>query len=140
MVILEGTDGVGKTSTIKALKDFDLQDRDKFISKYMDFNISLEKRAKLYYDYLKNRHDIVIFLINNDKEELERRVYSREVIDEYDCLTYLYNLLYLETYLYMENKEMLNNKLFLINTTNMTIEDMALAVKKIIENKERKGI
>ena len=98
MIVLEGTDVVGKTSVINKLKDYQLFDRDRIICKLFDFNISLIDRVNQLKEYLNNNY--IIFLINNDKEELERRINSRKTIDEYDKYTYIYNLLYLETYLY----------------------------------------
>ena len=101
MIALEGTDAVGKTSVINNLKNYQLLDRDKNICRLFDFDISLIDRVNKLKEYLKNNKNYIIFLINNDKEELERRVNLRKTIDEYDKYTYLYNLLYLETYLYM---------------------------------------
>ena len=95
MIVLEGTDAVGKTSVINKLKDYQLFDRDRIICKLFDFNISLIDRVNQLKEYLNNNKNYIIFLINNDKEELERRINSRKTIDEYDKYTYIYNLLYL---------------------------------------------
>ena len=68
MIILEGTDAVGKTSTIHELKKENIicLDRSKdVISKYMLFDYSLEYRASKYYQYLKENDCIIIFLVNN---------------------------------------------------------------------------
>ena len=109
MIILEGTDAVGKTSTIHELKKENIicLDRSKdMISKYMLFDYSLEYRASKYYQYLKENDCIIIFLVNNDKDELERRVRTRNEIGKYDLEAYQYNQLYLETYEYMKNRNM----------------------------------
>ena len=74
MVILEGTDAVGKTSVIKLLKEYKLKDRDKNICKLFDFNISLLERVIKLKKYLDNNNNYVIILINNDRNELEKRV------------------------------------------------------------------
>lgn len=132
MIILEGCDAVGKTTTINALKKYDIKDRDKLISKYMNFNISTEERANFYYDYLSKTDNIIIFLINNDKEELERRVKDREIQDEYDKMAYLYNLLYLETYNYMEYKN-LNKNLYLVDTTSLSVTEQIKKVEDLIK-------
>ena len=137
MIILEGTDAVGKTSTIELLKDYNLQDRDKYISKYMDVDISLQKRANLYYEYIKKHNNVILFLINMNKNELERRISLRNSIDKYDELTYLYNLLYLETYIYMEKNNMLDNKLYLIDVTGLTIDKQTSKIKTLIDNINR---
>ena len=54
------------------------------ICKLFDFNISLIDRVNQLKEYLNNNKNYIIFLINNDKEELERRINSRKTIDEYD--------------------------------------------------------
>ena len=133
MIALEGTDAVGKTSVINNLKEYQLFDRDKVICKLFDFNISLTDRVNQLKEYLNNNKNYIIFLINNDKEELERRVNSRETIDEYDKYTYLYNLLYLETYLYMEMNNLLYGKLFMVDCTNLSLEEQTNRVKEILD-------
>ncbi len=140
MIVLEGTDAVGKTSVINNLKEYNLIDRDKEICKLMDFHISLITRSNKLSKYLKNTNNNIIFLINNDKKELERRINLRSVIDEYDKYTYLYNLLYLETYLYLEHNNMLYNHLYMVDCTNLTIEEQTNKVKELIDSLERKDL
>ena len=134
-IIIEGTDGVGKTSTINELKKEHIicQDRSKdIISKYKMFNVDMEYRTKKYYEFLKNNDCIVIFLINNDKKELMRRIYSRKKISDFDLQAYEYNILYKDTYLYMKENNMLNNKLFMIDCTGLSLNEQINKVKKII--------
>ena len=133
MIILEGTDAVGKSSVIKNLEGYQLLDRDKNICKLFDFNVSLLERINKLKEYLNNNKNHVIFLINNDKEELERRVSLRDIIDEYDKYTYLYNLLYLETYLYMEKNDLLSDKLFMVDCTGLNLEEQTSKVREIID-------
>ena len=133
MFILEGTDAVGKTTVINNLKEYEIKDRDKNICKLIDFDISLIDRVNKLKNYLNDTKDYIIFLINNDKIELERRVNLRKVIDEYDKYTYLYNLLYLETYLYMEQNNLLNDKLYMIDCTNLNIEEQTNKVRNLIK-------
>ena len=135
MIILEGTDAVGKTSVINSLKEYNIKDRDIYISSLMNFDISLKTRSNKLNEYLKNINDYVIFLINNDSNELERRVNSRSVIDEYDRLTYLYNILYFETFLYMKYNNLLENKLYMIDCTNLSIKEESEKVKELIIKK-----
>ena len=135
MIILEGTDAVGKTSTINEPKKENIicVDRSKdMISKYMLFDYSLEYRANKYYQYLKENDCKVIFLVNNDRDELERRVKMRNQIGKYDLEAYQYNQLYLETYEYMKEHNMLENKLFLIDVTHLTLEKQVEKVKEFI--------
>lgn len=138
-IILEGTDGVGKTSTIKELNKYNIicQDRSKdIISKYMMFDIDMNTRAKKYYEFLKKNDCTVIFLINNNKEELMKRIYSREKISEFDLQAYEYNILYKDTYLYMKKNKMLNNKLFMIDCTGLSLSEQVQEVKNLIERNE----
>ena len=134
MIILEGTDAVGKTSVINNLENYKLIDRDKNICRLINFNISLIDRVKKLNEYLKRTHNHVIFLINNDQKELERRINLREVVDEFDRYTYLYNLLYLETYLYMKKNNLLNNQLFMVDCTGLNVSKETQEVKKLINN------
>ncbi|MBR3117330.1 MAG: hypothetical protein IKF36_05630 [Bacilli bacterium] len=133
MIILEGTDAVGKTSVINNLSDYKLLDRDKNICGLFDFNVSLVDRANKFKKYLDSNENYVIFLVNNDKDELERRIQLRETVDEYDKYAYLYNLLYLETYLYMKQKNLLGNKLFMVDCTGLSLEEETIKVKEIID-------
>lgn len=134
MIVLEGTDAVGKTSVINTLSDYELLDRDKNICKLFDFNVSLVDRANKLKKYLDTNKNYVIFLINNDRAELERRIQLREAVDEYDKYAYLYNLLYLETYLYMKQKNFLGDKLFMVDCTGLSLEEETMKVKEIIDN------
>lgn len=138
MIILEGTDAVGKTSIIKNLPDYQLLDRDKNICKLFVFDISLLKRVELLLEYLKTNDNKIILLINNDQEELERRVNLRKTHDEFDKYTYLYNLLYLETYLFMEKNNLLNNRLFMVDCTGLNILEETNKVKRLIDNRIRR--
>jgi len=135
-IILEGTDGVGKTETIKRLlmDGIVCQDREmSVISKNMLFDISMEDRAMLYYEYLSSNDKHIIFLINKDKEELERRINSREVLSEFDLDAFKYNSLYEETYLYMKNKNMLQGKLHLVDCTGLDLNSQIKVIKDKIQ-------
>lgn len=136
MIILEGTDAVGKTSTINELKKDNIicEDRSRdIISRYMLFDYSTEYRSKIYHEFLKKTDCLVIFLINNDKEELKRRVLSRKKISKFDLQASLYNELYKETFYYMKEHNMLENKLFLVDVTNLSLEEQVAKVKKVIQ-------
>ena len=137
MIILEGTDAVGKTSVINSLSSYNLIDRDKNISKLFMFDISLLERVNKLNKYLKDNNNLVIFLVNNDKEELERRVNLRKIHDEFDKYTYLYNLMYLETYLYMEQNNLLEDKLYMVDCTDLNIEEENNKVKRLIDKIRR---
>lgn len=135
MVILEGCDAVGKTSTIEILKNIGINcsDRSKDVfSKYMVESVSLRERTRIYFEYLSIHDDLVIFLINNDKEELERRISLRPIKNEFDEKAYFYNQLYQETFNYMKENDMLNNRLFLVDVTGLSLEEQANKVKETI--------
>lgn len=134
-IILEGTDGVGKTATIAKLREegIECQDRSKdIISKYMLFTVSMEERVKQYEKYFKKSDMKVIFLINNNGDELMKRIYSREVIGEFDLEAVAYNKLYLDTYEYMKKRNLLQDKLYLVDCTNLTLEEQVQKVKGVI--------
>lgn len=134
MIVLEGTDAIGKTSVINNLGNYELVDRDKNICNLMDFRISLNERVIKLKDYLEKSKRKVIFLINNDREELERRISARTKIDEFDKYAYLYNLLYLETYIYMEKNNLLNDNLFMIDCTGLTLTEEIQKVKEKVKS------
>ena len=133
--ILEGTDGVGKSTTIESLIKEGIICRDRemeIFSKNMMFEIPMSLRANIYNEYLKNHKDLVIFLINKDKEELERRINSRNHISEFDLEAYRYNKLYLDTYLYMIENNLTEDKLKLFDATGLTEKEQKEGVKKLI--------
>ena len=135
--IIEGTDAVGKSTTVDKLLSMGILCRERsmdMFSKYMEFTVPLEERVEHYYEYLKNHEEKVIFLVNHDKMELERRVSLRDVISEFDKKAYEYNQLYFETYQYMMEHDMLEGKLFLVDCTNLTFEEQVEKVKNIIIN------
>lgn len=132
-IIFEGTDGVGKTSTIIGLINLGIVclDRSEEICKYMLFDVDKKTRCEAYKKYLEESPYKVIFLINNSKEELERRIYSRKEISDFDKLAYEYNLLYKDTYEAMQKYDV-SNKLEMIDCTNLSLEEQINKVKKYI--------
>lgn len=136
-IIIEGTDGVGKTTTIvKLLEDGIIcQDRcEEVISKKMLFNINMEERAKAIYEkYFSNEQDtIIIFLVNLDKRELEKRINSREKISEFDLEAYEYGILYKDTYEFMIKKYDTKGRLLMADCTGLNIEQQYNKVKDLI--------
>ena len=134
--ILEGTDGVGKSSTIKELAKEGIvcYDRSKdVISRYMLFDIDTETRTKKYEEFLKNSNVKVIFMVNNNEDEITKRIYSREKISEFDKKANEYNKLYLDTYNYMEKHNMTHDNLVLVDCTNLTFDEQVNRIKQIIK-------
>ena len=66
------------------------------------------------------------------QEELLRRVYSRDTISKFDLEAPQYNQLYLDTYNYMKADHKIYGKLFLVDCTNLTLEEQVEEVKKVI--------
>lgn len=133
--IIEGTDGVGKSVTIEELlkQGIICQDRcTDVISSNMLFDISMEERVKKYQEYLKIIDKKIIILVNNDKNELEKRINQRTKISKFDKQAYEYNNLYLKTFKFMKEHNMLMNKLFLVDTTNLSIKEQTEKVKNNI--------
>lgn len=71
-------------------------------------------------------------MINNNKEKLIKRIYSRGKISTFDLQAYGYNTLYLYTYNYMRKHDMLINKLFLVDVTNLSLYAQINKVKDVI--------
>ena len=133
--IIEGSDGVGKSITIEKLLDYGIicQDRSNdVISKYMMFDVSMEERVNHYHEYLKNTDKRIIFMINNDSDELLRRINSREEISDFDLDTVKYNQLYLDTYNYMKERNLLCNKLIIVDVSGLSIFEQVSEIKKLI--------
>ena len=134
-IYLEGTDAVGKTTTIENLKKDNLIcfDRNKeMISKYMLDKYSTKTRSLKYQKYLKENDCIIIFLINNNYNELQKRIMARKEINSFDLEFKKYNEMYKETYAYMRKNNMLENKLFLIDVTNLSIAEQTKKVHDLI--------
>lgn len=133
--IIEGTDGVGKSTTIEELLKQGIICQDRcmdVISVNMLFDVPMEERVRKYQDYLKKINKNVIILVNKDRKELERRINLRTRLSEFDKQAYEYNNLYLETFNYMKKHNMLMNKMFLVDTTNLSVEQQVNKVKEII--------
>ncbi len=134
-IILEGTDGVGKTTTAAYLKrdGVEVFDRDRdVISKYMLFHVDMETRASVYEAYLRENDVLVIFMVNHNREEISQRIQARERISEFDKQANEYNDLYHETYLYMTRRGMTHGKLLLADCTGLSFDDQIRLIKSLI--------
>lgn len=133
--VIEGTDGVGKTTTITSLvhQGIVCKDRSKVICRYMLFNVSMQDRCSAYKAYLeKETTDLIIFLVNSSREELEARIKGRgKVISEFDKMAYEYNCLYQETYEEML-KYQLSNPIELVDCTGLSLKEQVEKVKEVI--------
>ncbi len=132
---LEGTDGIGKTSAIEGLLTEGIVCFDRnldVICKYMLFNVSMTERIARYKKYLENTKDRILFLVNMDKDEIRQRINSRDIISDFDKYAVEYNQLYYETFKEMEKKDYLNDKLFLLDCTNLSMEEEKNKIKEIV--------
>ncbi len=134
-IILEGTDAVGKSSVAAALLEEGIAVRDRsrdVISKYMLFDVDMRTRVSVYSEFLKKNDVLVIFLVNNDGNEIMRRVYSRERISEFDKHADEYNRLYLDTYRVMEAQGLTQGRLLLADCTGLTLREEIDMIRRII--------
>lgn len=132
--IIEGTDGVGKTSTIVQLIEQGIVclDRSETICKYMLFDVPMEVRISAYKKYLSEiKPYFVIFLTNNSRDELESRINSRPTISDFDKMAYEYNVLYNETYIEM-TKCHIDNPIELVDCTGLTVNEQVKQVESCI--------
>lgn len=129
--IIEGTDGVGKTTTITRLIEEGIVclDRSEFICQYMLLDVPMKVRILAYKEYLKKIAPyFIVFLTNDSRDELERRINRRSVISEFDKIAYEYNLLYQKTYKAMANMK-IENPIELVNCTGLSIAEQVEQVK-----------
>jgi len=145
-IIIEGTDGVGKTETIERLKKelpyYTFHDRNKeVISAKMTKDTPLKDRAEMYEIFLNAKKNfLTIVLINNDGEELLRRVKTRnKPISDFDLEAPFYNKLYRETYEYMRDNGMLCGRLKMVDVTGMSMDTQVQEVINAVHLYERGG-
>jgi broad-specificity NMP kinase len=137
-IYLEGTDGVGKTTIAQGLLNLGIVCKDRHrevISKYMMFDVPMEKRIQEY-STLLHEDLIVIFLVNQDGDELMRRIFSREKKpSDFDLHAVEYNRLYLDTYKEMARRNLTNERLYLVDLTSKTIDESLQSVLEIIKTR-----
>lgn len=145
-VVIEGTDGVGKSTVIKALDEyfnsksiterkrtditdrkleFEFLDREKTaISASMLFTVRMKDRVERIRRYLKANPDtLVLFLVNEDANELMRRIKSRnKPISDFDDQAPAYNLMYMATFREMERNQYVGHQLTMVDVTDASIE------------------
>lgn len=131
-LVIEGTDGVGKTTVAKALamRGWLCEDRCvSVITKNMKPEISEDVRLNAVSSYLENnRMKKILFLHLSDENELLRRIYSRGEVTEYDRQAVIFQRLYIETY--MKLKDYTN--LYLVDCSNKSISQMIEEIEKFI--------
>lgn len=162
--IIEGTDGVGKSTVIEALKkkycdgktiteypqtdtnpvklSFNFLDRETTtISASMLFTVRMKDRVERIKKYLNDNPDtFIIFLVNEDAEELLRRIETRDKpISEFDRLAPSYNLMYMATFREMQIMGCVNYQIAMLDITGEDKETEAEstinAVKSMLVNR-----
>ena len=159
-VIIEGTDGVGKSTVIKSLEqyfgnhtitehkqtdenpvklEFEFLDRETTtISASMLFTVRMKDRIERIKKYLDNNRDtFVLFLVNEDANELLRRIETRDKpVSDFDREAPAYNLLYMSTFREMKCHNMVNHQIAMIDVTDDDItteqESTISAVKHML--------
>lgn len=130
-LILEGPDGVGKTTLARSFADegFLVQDREiNSITKMMHKEISERERINTIELFLKTHSERkVIFLFLNESELLER-INLRENINEYDMEAIQYLKIYREVFNFLGSK---HNNLFRIDCDNSTVDDIKAKILRV---------
>lgn len=162
-VVIEGTDGVGKSTVIKSLEqyfgnhtitehkqtdenpvklEFEFLDRETTtISASMLFTVRMKDRVERIKKYMDANPDtFILFLVNEDAEELMRRIKTRnKPISDFDNEAPAYNLMYTATYREMERQKYVNHQIGLLDVTGDGIKeetDSAIrAVKDMLTNR-----
>ena len=162
-VVIEGTDGVGKSTVIKSLEqyfgnhaitehkqtdenpvklEFEFLDRETTtISASMLFTVRMKDRVERIKQYLDNNRDtFVLFLVNEDAKELLRRIETRDKpVSDFDRDAPAYNLMYTATYREMERQKYVNHQIGLLDVTGDGIEEETnsaiRAVKDMLTNR-----
>lgn len=162
-VVIEGTDGVGKSTVIKSLEqyfgnhaitehkqtdenpvklEFEFLDRETTtISASMLFTVRMKDRIERIKQYLDNNRDtFVLFLVNEDAKELLRRIETRDKpVSDFDRDAPAYNLMYTATYREMERQKYVNHQIGLLDVTGDGIEEETnsaiRAVKDMLTNR-----
>lgn len=162
-VVIEGTDGVGKSTVIKALEqyygnhaiteykqtdkkpvklEFEFLDRETTtISASMLFTVRMKDRIERIKKYMDANPDtFILFLVNEDAEELMRRIKTRDKpISDFDNDAPAYNLLYMATYREMKRHNMVNHQIAMLDVTDDDIttekESTISAVKNMLSTR-----
>lgn len=134
-IILEGGDGVGKTTLSKHLAQLGMicSDREvNSITKKMKPEVNELDRLEEVSKFLMENNDKDVFFLYITEEELTRRNMFRSVYSEYDKDAVIFQRIYLETY--NELKHFPN--LHLLNCDQKNVCDLTKEIAKVILNKE----
>ena len=133
-IILEGPDGVGKTTIAKSFAEEGIivQDREiNNITKMMHEYVNPDFRNQTVINFLNEHLDKNVLFLMLTEENLKSRLDKRKVLSEYDKKNLVYRKLYLQTF--MDIKRHVSN-LYLIECDNYSVEEVK---KKVIKYEKR---
>lgn len=134
--VIEGSDGVGKSTLVSNLAQLGIICQDRAvneITKKMKPEVDENERLYALQKYLnEDCTRKVIFIYMSDERELIKRIYSREIVSEYDKKTIAFQRLYVNTYEKLRDK---HSNLFLLDCLNKNRDDMVKEVMGIIYKK-----
>lgn len=131
-LVIEGADGVGKSTLIRNLADegYLAQDRAvKEVTQKIREEIPSEERIGEIKKYLQvdpNRK--LVFLYLSDESVLENRINSRPLVTEFDKKAIIFQRLYIDTYNHLSNFD----NLYIIDCLGKTPEDLTKEIEKLI--------
>ncbi len=124
-IVIEGSDGVGKTTLVKELAKNGLLTQDRAVeevTRSMKTYRSRKERIQRVETYLRNNPSKkLVFLYLSNEDVLYNRVFSREVVDEFDKESIISQRLYIDTYNALRNYP----NLFLVDCLDKAPEEIA---------------
>lgn len=124
-IVVEGADGSGKTTLVTYFAQMGLLTQDRAVeevTKSMKTYLSENERVARVEKYLRdNPSKNLVFLYLSDEDVLYDRVFSREVLDEFDKDAIISQRLYKDTYEKLKSYP----NLFLVDCLNKTPEVIA---------------
>ena len=125
-LVIEGGDFAGKSTLLSSLLEYSIfcKDRDLIhISRYMLDIYSDKARFNIIGRFIKNSSTTkFIFMYITDTKELNRRMKTREVLDELDEDALKYNLMYCRLCNYLKSQNLQN--VFIIKDNKFIMEDL----------------
>lgn len=132
-VVVEGTDGVGKSELIKQLfKIYNYKYMCYHRGELSDLVYSLKYNRPIYIG--QNNSSIIYILLTCGKEELEKRIRSRNYKDEKELNDEIAKIDDQETFIYYAFKLKDRYNMFLLDTTGKSIEQVGIEASHIIDD------
>ena len=131
-IVIEGADGTGKSTLINELAQLGYLCQDRAVhevTQSMRENIPRNIRinnVRLYLEEKRHRKLVILYL--SKEGELEKRIFSREEISEYDKKALIFQKLYLDTYFSLQCFQ----NIFLLDGYDKAPRELANEVIKLI--------